>query len=198
MNIAEFAMQFPKHKYRAGETIFTSGSGLGSLYYLAEGFVKRSVHSLDGRELIVHIFKKDSVFPLFWALFNEEQNINLTALSDAKVHLIPKDAFLNFIEQNPKELSELLRHMTLGIEGLAKRVEILSFDKADKKLAQALIYLSKHFGNNFKFTHEELASLTGLSRERVSIEMKLIKESGAINYSRGNISIRDHAYLTEV
>jgi CRP-like cAMP-binding protein len=97
---------------------------------------------------------------------------------------------LEFIRDNPKKLLEITKRLVYGLEGLAKRVEILNFENAQNRITSALSYLKKHFGTKLEFTHEDLASLTGLTRERVSIEMKRLKDLGKISYKRGVVTVK--------
>jgi CRP-like cAMP-binding protein len=39
--------------------------------------------------------------------------------------------------------------------------------------------------------HKDIASMVGLTRETVSLEMKKLEQSDLIEYKRGNITIRD-------
>lgn len=190
MKISDFIENYPSKKYPAGKNFLNEAETPKALYYLKSGYVRRYTNSVDGKELTVHIFEKGSIFPLSWAFYNEVPNSTLQALSQIELKLIKKKDFLSFIKKNPNELFEITKRMVRATEGLAKRIEVLSFERADNKLTSMLLYLEKHFGKKFKFTHEDLAALTGLSRERVSIEMKNLKDKGLIHYQRGNISIK--------
>ena len=84
----------------------------------------------------------------------------------------------------------MTKRLVSGISGLSKRIEILNFENAQGRIISTLTYLKKHFGSKLSFTHEELAALTGLSRERVSIEMKKLKDKKLISYTRSIISLK--------
>jgi CRP-like cAMP-binding protein len=191
MKLSDFANNYPSKKYLAEETIHTAGDDSQTLYYLKRGHVKRFVDSLDGKELIIHIFDPGSVFPLLSVFTERSFSFNLSALTNCEVILIPKKDFNNYIKENNIELLKITKNLLLGLEGMAMRVEILSLEDAKSRISSALKYLSKHFGQKLHFTHEELSALTGLSRERVSIEMKKMKDEGKIRYSRNVIYITD-------
>jgi CRP-like cAMP-binding protein len=102
-----------------------------------------------------------------------------------------------FIEANPYELLPFTKHLINGIEGLLKRIELMSFDNAQTRVFAALMYLSHHFGRTNKqeivieshFTHEDIAAITGLTRERVSIEMGKLKRAKLISYDTKSIHL---------
>lgn len=188
--LSDFANKFPKRKFSHGEIILNAGDTPPSMFYLREGYVRRFITSIEGQELTIHIFDKDTIFPLSWGLNNEIPSFSLSAIGEVVVNLVPQEAFMKYLGLNPQELLSLTKRMTYAVEGLAKRVEILSLEKADIRVKSTLSYLSKHFGEKLPFTHEDLATLTGLSRERVSIEMKKLKDQKNISYSRGEIVIK--------
>ncbi len=187
MQIDHFT-NYPARTVRKGEIILHAGQRPSHLFYLKKGFARRYVDSIEGRELTIHIFEKGSTFPLSWALNNENPNFNLAALTDCEIALIPKEDFLKFIK-NYDELAAITRKLLYGLEGMAKRLENMSFEKADMRVMSTINYLAKHFGNLLPFTHEDLSSLTSLSRERVSIEMKKLKNRGIVSYKRNVIKV---------
>lgn len=188
--------KIPAKKIPVGKVILNSGEQPENLFYLKKGFVKHYVDSPEGKELIIHIYKSGTIFPLMWGLNNEVPNYNLATLTNCEISLVPKKTFSDFIAKNPKELLSLSRRLLMAISGLSKRIEILNFQNARQRVVSTLIYLNKHFGDQFHFTHESLAALTGLTRERVSIEMKKLKDQGVVSYKRNTITISDLAGLT--
>lgn len=181
--------KFPAKKFTAGKVILNSGETPESLFYLKKGFVKHYVDSPDGKELIIHIYKSGTVFPLMWGLNDELPNYNLATLTNCELALVPKKEFVTFVSKNPKELLSLSKRLLMAISGLSKRIEILNFQNARQRVVSTLLYLNRHFGDQFHFTHESLASLTGLTRERVSIEMKKLKDQGLVAYKRNTITV---------
>lgn len=74
------------------------------------------------------------------------------------------------------------------LEGLSKRIQITTFGNANQRLVSFLLYLNSHC-KEIKFTHEEIANLIGLTRERVSIEMKKLIKSKLISCEHHLIKI---------
>lgn len=189
----EFVKKYPARKFEDGEVVVRAGEPIAHLFYLSNGYARRFVHSVEGKELTIHIFEEGSVFPISLAINGHTPEFSVSSLKTSYLRAIPMQEFLLFLNDNPHEVMKLLKKMTSATEGLAKRVEILSLEKADSRLLSTLLYLEKHFGRKLPFTHEEIATLTGLSRERVSIEMKKLKDRGIISYKRSVINITDKA-----
>lgn len=189
---------YRSRKFAPGDVLLNSNETPDYVFSLKSGFVKHYVDSPDGKELIVHIYTPGSIFPLMWGLNDEIPNYNLTALTNCTVAYVPKKDLVEYYTVRPKELMLLTKRLLKAVSGLSKRIEILSFQNAQKRVVSTLQYLHKHFGEEFHFTHENLASLTGLTRERVSIEMKRLKDKGVVSYKRNLISVSDPDELSSL
>jgi CRP-like cAMP-binding protein len=181
---------FPIKKFDTDEVLLYTGDLPSHMFYLKSGKVKQITDSNDGKELIIHIFEKDAIFPLEWGLNDDAATHTFVAMSPLTTTTVPKKEFLEIINKEPKLLLSITKRLVSGLSGLSRRIEILNFESAQSRIQLTLGYLEKHFGDKMNFTHEELAALTGLSRERVSIEMKKLKQRGNIDYSRGKITLR--------
>lgn len=186
--LSSFFEKYDKLRIPKGEIFLYSQNKPKGVYYLKKGSVRYYIISPDGKELTIHIYNPGSFFPLFWAINNQIPDYNLQALTNCVIYAAPKKEFLEWIAKEPEILLDLNKRLLHGLSGLSKRIEIISLENAQSRVRSILLYLSEHFENKH-FTHEEIAALTGLTRERVSIEMKNLKEAGFINYSRKNLTI---------
>jgi len=187
--------KYPTKRFAADKVILNAGETPENLFYLKKGFVKHYVDSPEGKELIIHIYKSGTIFPLMWGLNDEIPNYNLATLTNSEIALVPKKVLNEYLLKNPKELLNLNKRLLKAISGLSKRIEILNFQNAHQRVLSTLLYLNRHFGDQFHFTHESLAALTGLTRERVSIEMKRLKDQGIVAYKRNTITVIDSSKL---
>lgn len=187
-DLSQFLSKFPAKNYKPREIIHYSGQASIGLFYLKRGFVRQYITSTEGKELTVHIFEKGSIFPLVWAFGKSWSEFNLQTLTSCQMAIVPETKYMQFLKSSPEELLKLTDRLMSGIIGLSKRLEIVSFDNANQRVKSTLMYLKKHFGSRYHFSHEDIASLTGLTRERVSIEMKKLKDAGIIDYKHANVT----------
>lgn len=193
----KFLSQFPTKQFGENEVLLIPGKNPASLFYLVRGHIRLFSTSEQGKELTLHIFEKESIFPLNWALNSVNQEYGLQAIAKTKVILVPKDKFIVFLKKHPATLYRYTQNLVKGIDGLTKRVEIVSMDNAQKRVKSALAYLIKHFSSNkdnkivmrYHFTHEDISMLTGLTRERVSVEMKKLKDRNIIDYNHSSLTV---------
>lgn len=160
------------------------------VFYIKEGFVREFIDSESGNELTIHIYEKGAHFPMTWAVNGTQNRHYFQALTDIKVNIAPKEKVVEFLKDNPDCLFYFTAKILRGLDGLSRRIEINSFGNARSKVISILLYLAHHFGkkNNqeiileHKFTHQDIASLTGLSRERVSLEIEKLEKAHIISY----------------
>lgn len=193
----------PTRTYKKGEIILYAGDSPTGVFFLKKGYVRQFSISSEGRELTLHIYEPGSFFPLHWVINKVMPNYNLEALSPVRVQVCPRKQFLSFISLKPEVLFQLTQRLLWGLTGLTHRIEIVSLENANTRVTQTIKYLAKHFGRkkqtntiiSIKFTHDDIAKIAGLTRERVSIEMKKLEKQNKILYTNHKIVIPDISKL---
>jgi CRP/FNR family transcriptional regulator len=79
------------------------------------------------------------------------------------------------------------------------RIEYLGYGRAEEKIISTLLFLARHFGeqkNNevqiqYLFTHKDIASFAGVSRETASRELEKLLKRKLIAYKKHLITIKD-------
>lgn len=186
-----FAKSKPFH-YKKGEVIFRAGDQPPGIYYLASGYVRVYSFSKSGEELTLIIFKRGDIFPVSWAINAAVSGYYVEAMTEAKLWRVSREEFLEFVRGQPEILFGLMRSMLERFLGLMRRMEYLVFGNAQSKVASILLICAERFGRrvregtiiNVPLTHSDIATLVGLTRETVSIEMKNLRDKGYIGLRR--------------
>lgn len=171
------------------------------IYYVKAGFVKMNSLLEDGRELTVNIFKKGSYFPMTWAISNIPNTYFYQSMSaDVQLQRAPKEKFLPFLKKNPDVLFEFCNRILIGLNALITNVEYVLSGNAHNRVAAALLLLANRFGeklgnNNsilikLPLTHQDIASIAGITRETTSIVMKQIERKKIISHKGKFIIIK--------
>jgi CRP/FNR family transcriptional regulator len=197
--IESFFSQFAQHIYKKGEILIQPDKNPVGAYYIKDGYVREYGISPSGIEISLHIFVPHTYFPMMWVISDIQNRYYYEALSDVECYSAPKDEILKFLKKNPEILMNLTQRVFLGLDKLTSRLESLSFGKAYEKVISMILYLSGHFGeekNNkiiitTKFTHRDIASLAGISRETTSREWEKLEKKGLIQYDNQFIVIED-------
>lgn len=192
-----FFSQFRLVRFEEGETLFSADDSPPGIFYLRKGFVKEYIISEQGTELTIHIYGPLTHFPMMWAMSGVSNRHNFKAMTDLEVFLAPKDKVVKFFQEEPQLSFEFAKRLLSGLNGLAVRIETTTFGSTYTRVISALLYLIHRFGVkkgnkiviNHRFTHQEIASLIGVTREHVSLEIEKLLRDKLIAYQNRSITV---------
>jgi CRP-like cAMP-binding protein len=215
----QFFLQYPAKSLDKGQSVLEVDSKLTHILFLTEGFVRQYAVSKEGQEFTLNIFEPFSFFPLNLAFHREVNPYYFEAFSPIKFNRAPIADVEKFIQENPDVLFDLIQRITSGLNGMLYRMESLMFGSAKEKVAAALFLCGARFGAahapidqcphdevpvdqvklvDFKLTHQQIAFMTGLTRETVSVEMGKLKKEGLVDYQQQRICLLKPQELKEL
>jgi CRP-like cAMP-binding protein len=199
-----FFTNFKNQKYKKGEILIRADDDPVGVFYLTHGFVRMYLISRKGDELVLNIFKPISFFPMSWVINKTENNYTYEAMTDVEVYRAPREDVIAFIKQNPDVLYDLLSRVYRGLDGILTKMAYLMAGSAYTRLITELLISAKRFGKNAQegkviltITEKELGTQTGLTRETISREMKVIKEKGLVTLNKNELTIQNIKLLEE-
>lgn len=196
--IENFFSQAKSFDYRKSEIILRAGDNPQGVFYLKKGFVRLYTVFEDGKELTLHIFKPGSFFPMMWAIADITNGYYYEAMTDISVKRQGKEKVLNFLLENRDVLFDLTRRILIGLNGILTNIEYLLSGSAEHRVISALIICAKRFGESLKrgqvkiklpLTHQDIANLSGITRETTSIVMSRLEKKKIVNYDKRLIVI---------
>jgi CRP-like cAMP-binding protein len=175
-------------KYRRGQVIFSQGDAAGDIRYVQKGAVKLTVLSRKGKEAVVAMLTAGDFFGE-GALAGQSVRIcTATAAMPTSVLCIDKDLMVTLLHQEPTFSDRFITYMlTRNIRIEADLVDQL-FNSSEKRLARALLLLSRYGQSNPqrtlpKISQETLAEMIGATRSRVNFFMNKFRKLGFIEYN---------------
>lgn len=194
-----FFKKFKPLRYRRGEIILRAGDSPPGIFYLKSGYVRVYSFSKGGEELTLIIFKPGDIFPVSWVIGDVPASYFVEAMTVAELWRVPRDQFLEFVRNKPEILLELIKRMMVRFVGLMRRMEYLVFGNAYSKVASILLICAERFGRkaaggmviDVPLTHNDIATLVGMTRETVSIEMKKLEKKNLISYRGRLLVVKD-------
>lgn len=204
MELETFFQKYPLRHYAAGVEIIETHTEPKGAYFLASGQVRQYLISEDGDELTLHVFEPGSFFPMTWVLSGIPNRHYYEAMTAIDIRLAPAAAFNEFLRHAPELSYQFSQRLLHGLNGMLLRVESLSLQNAQKRVISSLLYIARHFGEadgrtvllSPQFTHENIATFTGLARETVSIEISKLEKRGLLVYRGPSLVIRDTDILS--
>ncbi len=203
-NIEKFFTKFEHKTYKKGETVIQPDETHAKGYFIKSGFVKNYTLTAEGIELTFHIFTPGTYFPMMSIISDIQNRFYYEALTDTEIYIAPKQKINEFLIANPEILFDLTSRLLSGMDKLLLRIEYLALETARKRLISTLLFLARHFGEHtdsvvrfkYTFTHRDLASFAGISRETTSREWEKLHKAGLVKIHRQQIHILDIAELT--
>lgn len=199
----KFFSSFPLVEFNKGELIIQPEDEVNTTYFINQGNVREYAISPQGTEISIHIFTQYAFFPMTAIIGNISNRYYFEALVDSHIYTVPKKDILDFLHKEPLVLFDLTKRLLMGLDKLSARVESLTYAKSDVKIASILLFLARHFGEQQKnkifvrttFTHQDIAALSGMSRETASREWEKLQKQGIIDYDSHHIVILDLSAL---
>jgi CRP/FNR family transcriptional regulator len=163
-------------RYRKNQIIMPEEDTNEYMYIIIFGKVKVYQTSIEGREIILAMHKSGDYFGEMSLLDGKTVPATVQAVQDTLTAIISKKDFYALIRRHRTVLNNLLSILCSRLRESWFRMRILSFDTASQRIKGLLFMLMSDYGEsteegiilNLKLTHQEIADMTGLSRETVT------------------------------
>ena len=186
-----------QRNHQTGSIILYQGEAPRSTCILLEGVVKVYSISSEGDEQIVMFMVAGDIFPMSW-LFNKASVVMFfyEALTDSRVALVSPEKLKAALFATPERMETLIDYFAKNYTATQVHVNALQQSKARDKLVYMLYCLCRRYGKTdssnertlipIALTHQNFASLFGLTRETTAIEMNKLKKQKVITYKQQN------------
>lgn len=204
-NLTAFFSQFKLLSYKKHEMILRADSPPHGVFYIKKGYIRDYAISSDGEEFTLIVFKPGDFFPLQWAINDKPNTHNFEAMTSVELYRAPKEKFLEFLKEEPEVLLVSTAGIITRLGGLMDRMEHLVFGNAYERVASILYIFAERFGEKegssvvipMPLPHRCVASLVGMTRETVSVEMKKLQDKNLISTRGSIIYVKDLPKLQE-
>ncbi len=175
--LAQFDGMGMEISYMRGGQLFAEGEQPKYVFIVCSGRVKLSVSSREGKTMILRIAEAGQVLGLSVALSSTEHEMTAEAIEPCRVKAIRVNDFLTFLRDYPEAAMDATRSVLREYQVLFNDVCRLALPGTIAgRLANLLLdWLRTHSQTGhadrrftMALTHEEIAGMTGTSRETVS------------------------------
>jgi len=186
--------------YVPGQTIFNEGDACIGLYVVVSGHVRIFKTSASGREQVLSIDGPGSSVAELPVFDGGEYPASVTAVDNATVLFVSKQAFQELCLAHPQVALKVLRVVGGRLRRLVGIIEELSFTTVRHRLAAFLIRLAKQEGAVLRDgkivialpeNNQEVASQIGTVRELVSRNLSRFQSEGLIEIDGRNLTINN-------
>jgi len=188
--------------FRPGETILKQNTPLTHLVCIKDGLAKVVSEGPKGKNVILQIIKSDSVFMGGGAIVDDFRHFTLAAITDIDCCFIDTSRLYTLLTKNSTFAIELLKHSNNQHLKMLNSLINLSNKYMPGRVADTLLYLKNDiFQTNpydFILSKQELADMSGMTKESFIRSLKEFEDSGLIRHSRNSIEILKENELVEI
>src|SRR5688572_13996536 len=189
VTIARLAERGSFRRYRRNTYLFHQGDDSPDVFFLVSGRVEISSLSASGHRQLHTTLDSPQFFGELGVLGGMQRTAAALALEESSVWVVPADAFLEFVSEEPAASRSILRALARQVQSHEAFVEDLLFLDLKGRVAKRLLQLVAPSLDDLPsdgavlpavVTHADLASLCGGSRENVTRILSDLQRRGYV------------------
>lgn len=183
--------------YKKGEIIFREGAYPTGIFFISGGRVKKYKVDKERREHIIYVANTGELIGYHAILAQDRYPDFAATLEESKIIFIPKENFLEVLNQSTVLTNRLLKTLSHEFAVLANSVTLFSHKSVRERMALQLIVLREKYKVDFQqgmtveinLSRDDLANLVGTARENVIRVLSDFKEEGILETKGRKIMI---------
>ena len=190
---------FTKRSYSKGQIVFHKGDEGNGLYLVGMGKIKISIPGNSGDEAILAILGQGELVGELSLIDGGKRSATVAVIEDAELFYLGRERFLQFLESHFDAVMHILRVLARRLRDADAQLEDVHLFDITTRIARRLLMLGRQFGKNengtiqidLQITQNDLASMTGATRESINKQLRCFKEKGLIKIDKGHVIVLD-------
>jgi CRP/FNR family transcriptional regulator len=179
-------------QFKKNEVILHEDDTNNYMYLILSGRVKAIQNTEDGKEIIRAIHKTGDSFGELSMIDSKSAAAAVIAMESTTAAIISKFNFFSILYSQKKVLDNLLLMFCNRLREALDRLDMINFKSAYRRIIALLQQLSNECGEqvsegfllNIKLTHQNLADMSGLTRETVTRVLTRLQKDGEITIKK--------------
>jgi CRP/FNR family transcriptional regulator len=162
------------------------------MYIIVHGKVKIYQIGNQGKEMILSVHGAGEFFGEMSLIDGKTDPATVAAMEHSMIAIISRSDFYSLLHSQKKMLENLLEILCSRLRESWKKIQMLNFNDASQRIKMLLLILSEDHGEKtqsgttlrIKLIHQNIADMTGLTRETVTRVLDKWKNSGEIRITK--------------
>ena len=188
--------------YKKNETILYEENTNEYMYIILDGETKVLQTTSEGKEIMITMHQAGDFFGELSLIDGKTAPAAVLATRDSAAALISKKDFYAILYNQNKVLKNLLMIMCARLRESQQKIKMLNFNNASQRIKMLFLMLSETFGEKkdegtvlqIRLIHQDIADMTGLSRETVTRILDKLKKSGEIQILKNRHILLKHEF----
>lgn len=183
------ALEMREVQFSPGQIVFGRGDPGRDIYFVADGRVRLSVLTPEGRELSFAHAEAGQVFGEIAVLDGGLRTADATAVSKVVAQTLSKSALMRLVDTRTPVREAVIRFLCNRVREADQQLEGIALYPIEVRLARFFLAAARQKGSakpgarvtlDLPISQSELALLIGASRPKVNAALALLQECGAI------------------
>jgi CRP/FNR family transcriptional regulator, cyclic AMP receptor protein len=193
------AIRIAKH-----EKVYARGDTIGNVYFIESGQIKLATVSSEGKECLLAIHGGGDVFGELCLANSAGRLETATAMEDSFLKEVDCDQFMERLAKDSL-LEGFIKYLAVRVADQQEVIANLVTADSEQRLGQTLLQIARKHGKKdprsirieLRISHEELASMVGTTRPRISVFMQRFRNLGLIELNEEHqLIIKEHRLVT--
>jgi CRP-like cAMP-binding protein len=195
-----------EQEYSKGEIIFREAAYPSGIFYIVDGKVKKYKVDKEGKEHIIYVANAGEILGYHAILSEDRYPDSASTLEKSRIAFIPKEDFLNVLQQSAVLSKRLLKTLSHEFAVLANSLSVFAQKSVRERVALQLIVLREKYKVNFQpgmpveinISRDDLANIVGTVRESAVRILTEFKEAGILETKGRKIIVHDVSRLIKI
>ncbi len=192
-------------RYKKHEVILFEEDTTEYMYIILNGKTKVAQTTEDGKEILLAMHHSGEFFGEMSLLDGKTSPATVVAMEDSSVAIISRQEFYSLIRAQQKVLDNLLLILCSRLRDSWEKIQLLNLKNASQRIKILFLMLSDRYGEktaegvtlNIKLTHQEIAEMTGMTRETVTRMIDKWQKDGEISVLKNKFIHLSSHFITE-
>jgi CRP-like cAMP-binding protein len=184
--------------YPKQQLIHYQGDPLSHIYMVKKGFIKAYTILESGDTRTMLLLASGDIFPLAFSGSLDWDDYSIRyfyqTLTDSELLTLPASEFKDNLQVDIDALNTYMNYLSASNEAIMNQLEVMKNKKAIDKVGMLLPYLVSKSGKQIKpdvyelrlkLSHQEIADISGVTRETTTTLIKELENAGIIDQRRG-------------
>lgn len=204
-DLLEIASACHWHRYEESEEIIRFHDKSNSVFFIAQGKIRVTYHSLSGHEVILCDLPAGEMFGELTAIDGKFRSATVLAKTSTLLASLTATDFMKIIFSNQSVAETILKRLVSEVRRLTDRVYDFSTLAVSNRIQAELLRMAKKYmtGSNTAVispapTHFDLANLVSTHREAVTRELSSLARKKVVLRKGHDLHILDIKKLTDM
>jgi len=184
-------------KYPKNQIIHYAGDPLTYINFINKGYVKAYTILDSGDTRTILILGPGDIFPIAFSTSLDWEDYEIKyfyqTLTDAEISLLDSNEFRRMITHEVSMMQSYMNYMMATNSAVLRQLEVMKSNNAIQRIVNLLPYLVSKMGSRVrpntyqlkvKLSHQEVADLSGVTRETTTALVKKLEKDGTIKQQK--------------